>query len=117
MLLGFVQEISNHFLGYFEIRNNTVHKRTDGNDMPRSSAEHLLGIFTNSNHTTGLLVHSNNRRFVQHYSLTAQIDQSIGGTQIDTDIVREKSFKLFEVFYHKLNQNKKISSSTVLMRD
>src|SRR5580658_10504994 len=75
-----LDEVVQHLFGDFEVGNDAVFHRLDGDDIPRSAAEHLLGFFANRLHFAGILVNSDDGGLIDDDALTARIHQGVRGS-------------------------------------
>ena len=88
----FADEGFEHFAGDNEIGNDAVFERTDGSDAARRTSQHFFCFRTHRqcfipSHTVSL--HGDYRGFVQNNAFTLYINERIGRTQIDSDVVGE----------------------------
>ena len=86
-----------HFLRDLKIRYHPILERPNGSDVSRRTAEHPLGV--SANRFDGFLAIVNpdryNRRLIQHNALVAYVDQCVGGTEINRQIIGEQSAQFF----------------------
>ena len=75
-----------HPLSHIVIRDNALPQGTDGNDVARSTAQHLLGVGAHLQELAGILVDGYHRRLPQNHALALDVDQNGRGAQIDTNI-------------------------------
>ena len=80
-----------HGLGDFEIGDDTVLQRTDGDDVAGRAAEHALGFIADGEDFVRSGLHRDDGRFAEHDALVADKHQGVGGAEIDPDITREES--------------------------
>ena len=81
--------MAQHGLSHFEIGNHTVTHGADGNDIPRGTAQHVLGFHPHCQHAVfGAVVRTNGNhgRLAENNTLTFDINQRIGRTQVDGQI-------------------------------
>src|SRR5690606_24475064 len=81
-------ELLEHLLRDGEVSNDAVFHRPDGFNVAWDAAEHLLGLFTDRLNRLlaagpAFLANGHHRRLVQHDALAADVDQGIGGTEVD----------------------------------
>ena len=86
--MGFLDEMIQHRLGVIEVGNDTVLHGTDGDDVPWRSSEHLLCRFADRFYVPRRLIYGDDGRLADHDSLSLDVDQGVGGAQIDSQIVR-----------------------------
>jgi hypothetical protein len=87
-----LDELLDHLLGDHEVRDHPVLHRTDGGDVAWRLAEHLLGGMTHGlNRLLGVGAafgtNGDHRWFIQHDALAARVDQGVGRTEVDCEIV------------------------------
>ena len=83
-------EILDHLLGDLEVADDAVAKRTDGADVAGRAAKHLFGFLTDGKHPFLSLDFGdgNHRGLVQHDAPALDVNESIGGPEIDGQIRR-----------------------------
>src|SRR5690606_665862 len=84
-------ELLEHLFGDSKVGNDTVFHWPNGFNVARDAAQHLLGLTPyRLNYflavRAAFMANGNHRRLVQHNTLAANIDKSIGGTEIDCHI-------------------------------
>jgi hypothetical protein len=84
-------EVIQHLLGVAEVRDHTVLHRLDGDNVARSSSQHLLGFFADGLHLIGLRIDGNDRRLVDDDALATRVHQRVGRAQVDRQIVRKQA--------------------------
>ncbi len=98
VLVHFGNEMLQHFLGDLEIGDHAVFQRPDGGDIAGRAAQHAFGV--GAHRLDGLLavMHANghHRRLIQHNALLADVNQGIGRTQVNRQIVREQASYFFQ---------------------
>ena len=60
-------------------------------DRRGRAAEHALGLRADGEHAARLAVDGDHRGLPQHDSLTFDIDEGVGGAQVDAHVVREQA--------------------------
>ncbi len=88
--MDLINKVAQHLLGNLKVRNHAIHQRPGGHDVSRSPSNHPFGLFANGQNLIGLSIYSHHTRFVNGYAFAAYVHQSVGGTKIDTDVVRKK---------------------------
>ncbi len=92
-----LDEVLQHLLGDGKIGNDAVLERANSRDMPGGPAEHVLRF--DADRLDGLaaaprlLADRDHRRLVEHDATPPDIDQGVGRTEIDGQIVGEMSEK------------------------
>ena len=81
-----LNEVIQHLLGDFEVGDDAVLHRLDGDDVPGRSAEHLFRFLADRFHLVGVLVDGDDGRLVHHDALAARIDQGVRGPKIDRQV-------------------------------
>ena len=80
-----------HFLGNVQIGNHTVFHRADGLDAARGAAEHFFRFRAHRQRDflagIDIGLHRHHRRFVQHNAFAFDVNQGIGGSQVDGQVV------------------------------
>src|SRR5690606_10676701 len=94
-------ELLEHLLGNGEIGDHAVFHGPNGLDVARNATKHLHGLATDSLNdffATGAAVvaYGDDRGLVEHNSLASDINQGIGGTEIDRHIAGEVTTKKSE---------------------
>ena len=91
--MHFANEVLDHFLGDFEIRNDTIAHRADRLHIQRCLAKHFFGVITNRiDHLAAALVHvGNHRGFIEFDALTFDIDQRVRCSEVDGHVCGKNS--------------------------
>jgi hypothetical protein len=96
--MHFLNKVLKHFFCDLKICNDTIFQRTDGGNIPRGSAQHALGIDPNG--CDGLLVivlaNRDNGRLVQNDAPLTHINECIGRSKIDGQIIRKQTSDFLE---------------------
>jgi hypothetical protein len=74
----------------FEVGDDAVLHRLDGDDVAGSAAQHLLGVAPDSFDLAVHLVDGDDRRFVDHDALAARIHAGVGGAEVNREIARKE---------------------------
>ena len=74
-----LDEVVQHLFCDFEVGDDAVLHRLDGDDIARRTAEHLLGLFADRFDLAGIFVDGDDRGLVDHDALTARIHQGVRG--------------------------------------
>jgi hypothetical protein len=85
----FADQMGQHSLGNFEVGDDTVFERTDGDDVAGRAAEHAFGLIADGENLVRAGLHGDHGGFAQHNALIAHIDQGVGRSKIDPDVTRE----------------------------
>ena len=84
-----LNEVIQHGFGHFEIGDYSVLHGPDGDDVAGRAAQHFLRLLPDGFYLTGILVDSNNGRFVDYNAFASREDQRVGGAEIDGQIARK----------------------------
>ena len=76
-------EILDHLLRHFEVGDDAVAKRADGDDRRGRAAEHALGLRAHGEELVGPRVDRDDRGLVEDDALTADVDDRVGGPEVD----------------------------------
>ena len=87
-----VDEMLEHMFGDIEVGDDPVAKRADRADRLRSLAHHQFGVAADRAHLWRAIAifHRHHRRLVEDDALVAQIDDGVGGAEIDGDVTRRE---------------------------
>ncbi len=88
-----LDEVIQHLLGDFEVGDDAVFHRFDGDDVARRAAEHLFRFFADRLHFPGILIQRDNGRFVDNNAFSFGIDKRIRGPEIDGKVRRKEAEK------------------------
>ena len=85
-------ELLQHLFGDCEVGDDAILHRANHRDGTRRLAEHFLGALADgldglAGVGTALHANGNDRRLVENDAFAANIDQRIGGTQVDREVV------------------------------
>ena len=75
-----------HLLSSIEVGNHAIPQRTYSTNILMRLAMHLAGFLTHGQQFVGTLVKSHYRRLIHHH-LAIMHDNSVGSTQIDSDLL------------------------------
>ena len=88
--MHFVDEVLDHLLGDIDVRDHAVAERADRLDLVGGLAHHQLGVVTDRldllHAVDGL--DGDDRGLVQDDSASANVDERIGGSEVDRHVVR-----------------------------
>ena len=79
-----------HRFGNLEVRNNTIAQRADRYNIARCSAQHTLGVITDSDDLITTSFNRYDRRLSEHDAMVFNINECVGGSKVDTNIARTK---------------------------
>ena len=92
--MHFLNEIAQHGLRDIEISDHPVFHRTNRGDITRGAPEHLFGLIAHGEHFARNRMNRDDAGFAEHNTFIFYVDEGIGGAQVDTDVVREKTQQL-----------------------
>ncbi len=89
-----LDELLEHLLGDGEVGDHAVFHRADGLDIARYLAQHLLGFLADRQDAllgigAALLANRDYGGLIQDDALVADVDQGVGGAEVDREIVGE----------------------------
>ena len=84
-----LNEVVQHLLGDFEVGDDAVFHRLDGDDVARRAAQHLFRFFADGFDFAGVLVDGDDRRLVDHDAFAARVDQRVSGAEVDGEVARK----------------------------
>src|SRR5690606_28134549 len=95
-----LDEVLQHLLSDGEVGDHAVLHRTDRRDVSRRASQHVLRFLADRFDLLAgaarLLANRDHRWLVQHDALAANVDQCVGGAQIDRKVVRKIPSKILE---------------------
>ena len=80
-----------HLLGDLEVGDDAVLHGTDGHDVAGGAAQHLLGVLAHRLDLSRDLVDGHDGRLGDDDALALRVDEGVGGTEVDGEVVREKA--------------------------
>ena len=91
-------EIFDHVFRNFDVGNHPIAQWPDGLHIARSLAHHQLRVIAHGFHLAAAIdrFDCNYRWFVEHNSAPANINQRVGGAQIDGHVLAQKSENAIE---------------------
>ena len=89
----FLNEVIQHALGDFEIGDDAVFHRLDGDDIAGSAPQHILGFLADGYHLAVVLVDGDDGGLVDNDPLAFGEDQGVGRSQIDGQVRRKQTEK------------------------
>ena len=90
-VMRFLNKISKHPLGDFEVGDHTVFHRLDRDHVSGCAAEHFLRFAAYGYHFAAVFIDRDDGRLVDYNSFSACKDQCVGGSQVDSQIGREQA--------------------------
>jgi hypothetical protein len=91
--VNLADEVLDHLLGDFEVGDDPVAHGADGFHVARGSAQHLLGFYAHSvDHLAAAdVAERHHRGLVEHDPLALHVDEGVGRTEVDGDVVRDRA--------------------------
>ncbi len=86
-----LDEVVQHLFGDFEVGDDAIFHRLDGDDVAGSTAEHLLGLFADGFDFAGVLVDGDDGGLVDDDALAARIHKRVGGAEVDGEVAGENA--------------------------
>src|SRR5664279_3069153 len=83
--LDLADEVAEQGLGDHVVGDHAVLHGPDGGDVAGRPADHLAGVLTHG-HDPVLVVDGHHRRLLDDDALALDVDQDVGGTQVDADL-------------------------------
>jgi len=106
-IVNFSNENAQHLLSHLEISDDAIFQGTDSGNRAWGSAQHIFGFCSNGDHSPtafyGAVFNRHHRRLITHYTPALLVNQGVRRSQIDREIVREKSEK--RVKYHSASRD------------
>ena len=91
-----VHEVLDHLLGDVEVADDAVAQRSDRDDVRRGTTDHPLRLRADGEHALGLGIDRDDGRLAHDDPAVADMDQGVGGPEVDTDIAGEESEQAVE---------------------
>ena len=88
---GPCHEVLDHLLGHVEVADDAVAQRADRDDVGRRPADHPLGLGADGQDPLGLGVDGHDRRLAHDDPAVADVDQRVGGPEVDPDVAGEEA--------------------------
>ena len=88
--MRFADEMLDHLLGDLEVGDDARPQRPDGLNILGRLAHHQLGVVTDRLDLLDTVdgFDGNNRRFVEDDAAAANVDEGVGGSEVDRHVVR-----------------------------
>ena len=90
-VVDLVHEVLDHLLGHVEVADDAVAQRPDRDDVGRRPADHPLGLGADRQDPPGLGVDRHDRRLAHDDAAVADVDQRVGGPEVDPDVAGEEA--------------------------
>ena len=84
-----VHEVLDHLLGDVEVADDAVAQRADRDDVRGCPADHPLRLGADRQHPAGLGVDGDDGRLAHDDAAVADMDQRVGGPEVDPDVAGE----------------------------
>ena len=95
-VVDLVHEVLDHLLGHVEVADDAVAQWPDGDDVGRGPADHPLGLRPDGQHALGLGVDRDDGRLAHDDPAVADVDQRVGGPEVDPDVAGEEAEQAVE---------------------
>ena len=90
-VVDLVDEVLDHLLGHVEVADDAVAQRPDRDDVGRRPADHPLGLGADGQDPLGLGVDGHDGRLAHDDPAVADVDQRVGGPEVDPDVAGEEA--------------------------
>ena len=84
-----LDEEPQHLLADVEVGDHAVLQRPDRLDVPGRAADHALGLDADRERPAVAGVDGDHRRFVEHHTAPAHVDERVGSSQVDRDVAAD----------------------------
>ncbi len=84
-----LDEVGEHFFGHFEVGDDAVLHRLDGDHVARRAAQHFLGFLADRHDFAAVLIDGHDGGLVHHDAFALRVDQRVSRAQIDREIGRK----------------------------
>ena len=91
-----LDEVLDHLLGHVEVADDAVAERPDRDDVGRRPADHPLRLGPDREDPLRLRVDRDDRRLAHHDPAVADVDQRVGGPEVDPDVAGEEAEEAVE---------------------
>ena len=82
-VMRLVDEVIQHLLGDFEVSDDAVLHRLDGDNIAGRAAQHFLRLFTDRLNFAGRFVQRDNRRLIDNNAFSFRENQRVGGAKVN----------------------------------
>ena len=98
--MDFLDEVPEHGFGYFEVGDDAVLEWADGDDVARGAAEHAFGVVAYGEDFAGAAFDGDDRGFAEDDAGILDVDEGIGGAEVDADVIGEPAEEFSEEGNH-----------------
>ena len=95
-VVDLVDEVLDHLLGHVEVADDPVAQRPDRDDVGRRPADHPLRLGADGQDPLRLGVDRDDRRLADDDPAVADVDQRVGGPEVDPDVAGEEAEEAVE---------------------
>ena len=95
-MVNLLDEMPQHRFGDFEVGNDAILHRANGDDVAGRAAEHALGFFPHSQDVGRSRLDGNDRRFTQYDSLITHVNEGIRRPEVYPNVIGKQALKLRE---------------------
>src|SRR3954451_22726911 len=96
-VVSFLDEVVQHLLGDFEVSDDAVFHRLNGDDVARRAAKHLFRFFAHGFDFASVLIDGNDGRLVDDDTFSLRINKGVRRSKIDREIAGEHAEEGAEV--------------------
>src|SRR5690606_35306147 len=93
VVVRLADEVFQHRLGDVEVGDDAVLHRADGGDVAGRAAEHAFGLVADGADLAALGVQGDDGGFAEHDALVFDVNEGVGGAEVDADVVGEVAEK------------------------
>ena len=95
-VVSLANEVLQHLLGNFEVRDHAIFHRTNGDDVAGRSAQHVFSVTAHCLDLVGHFIDCHDRRFGNNDAAPLSVNKCICRPEVDRQIVREIAENFFE---------------------
>ncbi|MPN64181.1 hypothetical protein SDC9_211952 [bioreactor metagenome] len=86
----FLDEVTQHLFGNFEVGDHAVFHRADGPDVAGAFPKHAFRFASDVQDLVGAFLDRHDGRFVQNDPQVPHVHQAVGGSEVNSDMGRKK---------------------------
>src|SRR5208337_182855 len=99
-VVGLVDEIVEHLLGDFEVRDDAVFQGANGDDVAWRAPQHILGFASHRLDFSADLIDGDDGGFVNHNALAPRENKGVGGPKVNREVGGENAEQ--RTYIHRL---------------
>ena len=96
---GGFEHLLEHAHGHLMVGDHTLPQRPHGNHVAGSAVQHIPGSRAHLKYFAGVAIQRNHRRLPNHKALSVGINQNIGGTQVNAQVIGKKLHSIHPLGY------------------